>query len=78
MRKKLKVCIEVSIDTSDPNVCDIDAKLNNLEILLESSKDFNIITRHYLAELLRCPELANKESFPDLLYFKAVQQDSRD
>lgn len=78
MRKKLKITCTVSIDVSDPDIPDLEAKLKNLELLGESTYAFCESTRRLLANILKCPQLIDKSTFPDLLYFRGYCQDSTD
>lgn len=75
MRKKLKVCITVSINTSDPACPNLEAQLKNLEDSVMNSKYFASAARAFLSRLLDCTAIVEKEAYPDLLYFSGVTED---
>lgn len=75
MRRKLKVCITVSINTSDPAFPSLEAKLKNLEDGILTSKYFASASRAFLSRVLECPALEDKEAHPDLLYYSGVTED---
>jgi hypothetical protein len=75
MRRKLKVCFTVSIDTTDPLVCGLEENLKNLEKNEKMTYVFYKSTRILLSDLLNCPEINHPDIFPNLLYYKGICQD---
>ena len=78
MRKKLKICLTVSIDTDDPEVPCLRGKLDDLERMKDVTRDIYGYSRNYLSQLLGCDELTLTTRFPNLLLYRAICQDCSD
>ena len=75
MRRKLKVCFTVSINTSDPAFPNLETKFKNLEDSVLNSRYFTSAARAFISRLLDCSAIEEKDAHPDLLYFRGVTED---
>ncbi len=61
MKKKLKICFEVTIDT-DLFESRLDDKLKDLQSFENSTKNFYALTTNYISGLLGCDEISAKSN----------------